>query len=438
MTTIEKLTILTDAAKYDVACTSSGIDRGGKKGKLGSAVKMGICHSFASDGRCISLLKVLMTNACIYDCQYCINRRSNDTPRATFTPRELADLTIGFYRRNYIEGLFLSSAVVKNPDYTCELLIQTLRLLREEYGFRGYIHAKAIPGADNRLLTLLGMLADRMSVNIELPSERSLKLLAPDKSKRSILQPMGLIAGKIQETRYDLIRYRSTPKFAPAGQSTQMIIGATPDTDWNILRLTEGLYRKYGLRRVFYSAYMPVSENALLPPKGTKPPLLREHRLYQADWLLRFYGFQASELLDEQHQSFNPLIDPKCNWAVNHMELFPVEVNRAPYDMLLRVPGIGVRSAQRIVAARRTGSLDYAGLKKIGVVLKRAQYFILCRGKRAEGLKITPDNVLRALISENCQQLLSDSLRETEQLSLFDQNKPSREEELRRCLSTPL
>ena len=378
---------------------------------------MGICHSFASDGRCISLLKVLMTNACIYDCQYCINRRSNDTPRATFTPRELADLTIGFYRRNYIEGLFLSSAVVKNPDYTCELLIQTLRLLREEYGFRGYIHAKAIPGADDRLLTLLGMLADRMSVNIELPSERSLKLLAPDKSKRSILQPMGLIAGKIQETRYDLIRYRSTPKFAPAGQSTQMIIGATPDTDWNILRLTEGLYRKYGLRRVFYSAYMPVSENALLPPKGTKPPLLREHRLYQADWLLRFYGFTADELLDGQHPNFHPLVDPKCGWAVNHMEQFPVEINTAPYEMLLRVPGIGVRSAQRIRAARRCRSLDFDGLKKIGVVLKRAQYFITCSGKMREGLRFTPESVLRALISEEKQKLAAQDV--PEQLSFF-------------------
>ena len=358
-----------------------------------------------------------MTNACIYVCQYCVNRRSNDTPRATFTPRELADLTIGFYRRNYIEGLFLSSAVIKNPDYTCELLIQTLRLLREEYGFRGYIHVKAIPGADDRLLTLLGMLADRMSVNIELPSERSLKLLAPDKSKRSILQPMGLIAGKIQETRYDLIRYRSTPKFAPAGQSTQMIIGATPDTDWNILRLTEGLYRKYGLRRVFYSAYMPVSENALLPPKGTKPPLLREHRLYQADWLLRFYGFTADELLDSQHPNFHPLVDPKCGWAVNHMEQFPVEINTAPYEMLLRVPGIGVRSAQRIRAARRCRSLDFDGLKKIGVVLKRAQYFITCSGKMREGLRFTPESVLRALISEEKQKLAAQDV--PEQLSFF-------------------
>lgn len=417
MTTIEKLAILTDAAKYDVACTSSGVDRGGKAGNLGSAVKMGICHSFASDGRCISLLKVLMTNACIYDCKYCVNRRSNDTPRTAFTPRELADLTIGFYRRNYIEGLFLSSAVIKSPDHTCELLIETLRLLREEYGFRGYIHVKAIPGADGTLLARLGLLADRMSVNIELPSERSLKLLAPDKSKQSILQPMGLIANKIQETRHDLVQYHSAPKFAPAGQSTQMIIGATPDTDRDILLLTEGLYKKYCLRRVFYSAYLPVSDNALLPPMGTKPPLLREHRLYQADWLLRFYGFTAGELLDDQHQDFHPLVDPKCGWAVNHMEQFPIEINTAPYEMLLRVPGIGVRSAQRIRAARRCRSLDFDGLKKIGVVLKRAQFFITCSGKMRAGLRFTPDSVLRCLISEEKQKLAEQDV--PEQLSFF-------------------
>lgn len=438
MDLFDKLKILSDAAKYDAACTSSGVDRGAKGDGIGSAVSAGICHSFASDGRCISLLKVLLTNKCIYDCKYCVNRRSNEVARAQFEPRELAELMIQFYRRNYVEGLFISSGVVRSPDYTCEQMIEVVRLLREEYKFYGYIHAKAIPGADNKLLERLALLADRMSVNIELPSQNSLALLAPDKSKHSILKPMGFLRDGIKQNKTDLVRYRHAPKFAPAGQSTQMIVGATPDTDLQILRLAESLYKGYGLKRVFYSAYMPVSNNPLLPALGTRPPLLREHRLYQADWLLRFYGFQASELLDEQHQSFNPLIDPKCNWAVNHMELFPIEVNRAPYDMLLRVPGIGVRSAQRIVAARRTGSLDYVGLKKIGVVLKRAQYFILCRGKRAEGLKITPDNVLRALISENCQQLLSDSLRETEQLSLFDQNKPSREEELRRCLSTPL
>lgn len=355
---MEKLTILTDAAKYDVACTSSGLDRSGKKGQLGSAVACGICHTFAADGRCVSLLKVLQSNACAYDCQYCVNRCSNETKRATFTPRELAELTIRFYRRNYIEGLFLSSAVTGTPDSTCERMIETLRLLREEYQFGGYIHAKAIPGADPRLITRLGHLCDRMSVNIELPSHQSLQLLAPDKSKESILRPMGQITGQIAENKTDLVRYRHAPRFAPAGQSTQMIVGATPDTDYQILNLTAGLYKKYQLKRVFFSAYLPVVAGRNLPALDTKPPLLREHRLYQADWLLRFYGFDAGELLDEAHPNFNPLMDPKCNWAINHMEQFPVEVNRAPYEMLLRVPGIGVKSAQRIARARRATTLD--------------------------------------------------------------------------------
>lgn len=418
MDLMEKLTILSDAAKYDVACTSSGVDRAGQKGKLGSAVAAGICHSFAADGRCISLLKVLMTNSCIYNCKYCINRITNDVPRATFSPRELAELTIAFYRRNYIEGLFLSSGVLKNPDYTCERMIECLELLRTQYGFNGYIHVKAIPGADPALLSRLGLLADRMSINIELPSENSLKLLAPDKSKHSIFQPMGLIRNKIDENSFEMVRYRHAPKFAPAGQSTQMIVGATPDTDYQILKLSESLYQKYRLKRVFYSAYMPVSNDALLPSAETKPPLLREHRLYQADWLLRFYGFQASELLDERHPDFNPLVDPKCSWALSHMEYFPVEINRADYDTLLRVPGIGVKCAKRIMTARRTGSLDFTGLKRIGVVLKRAQYFITCSGKMIEGLRITQDGVLRSLISEQSQKLLPQE--ECEQLSLFD------------------
>ncbi|WP_312643652.1 putative DNA modification/repair radical SAM protein [Hydrogenoanaerobacterium sp.] len=417
MEIFDKLTILSDAAKYDVACTSSGADRSGGKGGIGNAVSAGICHSFSADGRCISLLKVLLSNCCIYDCKYCINRVSNDTRRAVFTPRELADLTIHFYRRNYIEGLFLSSGVIKSPNYTCEQLIETLALLRNEYNFRGYIHVKAIPGADDVLIQRLGLLADRMSVNIELPSQDSLKLLAPDKSKISILRPMSVIQHKIKENCTDLVRYRHAPKFSPAGQSTQMIIGATPDSDFKILNLTQNLYRKFGLKRVFFSAYTPVQSHSLLPSLDTKPPLLREHRLYQADWLLRFYGFDAAELLDEQHQNFNPYLDPKCNWALNHMELFPVEINTATYDTLLRVPGIGVKSAQRIVAARRTGSIDYAGLKKIGVVVKRAQYFITCRGKLAEGLKITPEGAMRALISERCAAMLPQY--QPEQLSLF-------------------
>jgi putative DNA modification/repair radical SAM protein len=416
---IDKLTILTDSAKYDVACTSSGVDRKhGKGGSMGNAVSMGICHSFSADGRCISLLKVLMTNACIFDCAYCVNRKSNDTRRAAFTPKELADLTMNFYRRNYIEGLFLSSGIMRSPDYTTEQMIEALELLRGEYRFGGYIHVKAIPGADSALLSRLGMLADRMSVNIELPSQESLKLLAPDKSKESILKPMGLIKEKIRENTTDIVKYNHAPKFVPAGQSTQLIVGATPDSDHKILTLSEGLYRKYGLRRVFYSAYMPVMEHSLLPSTEVKPPLLREHRLYQADWLLRFYGFQAKELLDERNPNFNPLIDPKCNWAVHHMDQFPIEINRAPYEMLLRVPGIGVRSAQRILAARRTGALDFASLKKLGVVLKRAQYFITCKGKALEGLRVSESTVLRALISDKGIRMLEQPY---EQLSFFEE-----------------
>jgi len=421
----EKLKILTDAAKYDVACTSSGVDKKAAPGGIGSAAACGICHSFSADGRCISLLKVLMTNICVYDCKYCVNRRSNDTPRTSFTPRELAELTINFYRRNYIEGLFLSSGVLKNPDYTCEQIIEALRILRGEYRFSGYIHAKAIPGADSMLIAQLGMLADRMSVNIELPSQSSLQLLAPDKSKHSILAPMGYIQNRIQENSRDIVKYRHSPKFVPAGQSTQMIIGATPDTDFQILNLTEGLYRKYKLKRVFFSAYMPVAENSLLPSLDTKPPLLREHRLYQADWLLRFYGFAANELLDQEHQSFNPYVDPKCNWALNHMDFFPVDVNRAPYDHLLRVPGIGVTSAMRIVAARRTTALQFDGLKKLGVVLKRAQYFITCSGKTAEGKKNTQTAMLRSLLSEKTLDLYHSHFSlPAQQLSLFDQPSP--------------
>ncbi|MEG1778272.1 MAG: putative DNA modification/repair radical SAM protein, partial [Angelakisella sp.] len=353
----DKLTILSDAAKYDVACTSSGVERGGKAGAIGSSTQAGICHSFAADGRCISLLKVLMTNYCVYDCKYCLNRSSNEVKRTAFTPRELADLTIAFYRRNYIEGLFLSSGVLKNPDYTCERMIETLTILRNEYSFRGYIHAKAIPGASDDLIARLGQLADRMSVNIELPSQESLSLLAPQKSKTDILRPMGFIRRGILQNKGEIVKYRHAPLFAPGGQSTQMIVGATPDSDFKILNLTQGLYKKYGLKRVFFSAYTPVQSDKLLPALDVKPPLLREHRLYQADWLLRFYGFDASELLDEAHQNFNPLLDPKANWAINHMELFPVEINTAPKEMLVRVPGVGVQSMHAIMTARRHGTL---------------------------------------------------------------------------------
>ena len=418
---LKKLEVLTDAAKYDVACTSSGVDRPGRPGALGNAVKAGICHSFAADGRCISLLKVLLSNDCAYDCAYCVNRRSCDGPRATFTPEELCRLTVEFYRRNYIEGLFLSSAVVKNPDYTSELMLTTLKKLREEERFWGYVHVKAIPGADPRLTHALGLYADRMSVNIELPSQKSLALLAPQKSKEKILTPMGLIRDGIRENAADLARYRAAPKFVPAGQSTQMIIGATPETDRQILALTEGLYRKYQLKRVFFSAYMPVVSDRNLPARDTPPPLLREHRLYQADWLLRFYGFSAGEILDDQHPDFNPLLDPKCNWALNHMEHFPVEVNRAPYEMLLRVPGIGVKSAKRIRAARRYAALDFDALKKLGVVLKRARYFILCSGKSISPLPTDNPAVIAGAVSD--RGFSQRELAPPEQLSLFAPTK---------------
>ena len=416
MELMDKLEILADAAKYDAACTSSGLDRAGRPGTIGSTTLAGCCHSFSADGRCISLLKVLMTNVCAYDCQYCVNRRSNDLPRAAFTPRELCELTMGFYRRNYIEGLFLSSAVLVNPDYTTERMIEALRLLREEYRFGGYIHAKAIPGADPRLTYRLGLLADRMSVNIELPSAGSLALLAPDKRKENILTPMGQIRDGISLASRERKLCRHAPRFAPAGQSTQMIVGATPESDRQILTLTQGLYDKYHLKRVFYSAYMPVSNSPLLPaPQNFQPPLLREHRLYQADWLLRFYHFRAEELLDEAAPNLDPRLDPKCTWALRHLEFFPVEVNRADYEALLRVPGVGVRSARRILAARRVGPLTFEGLKRLGVVLKRAQYFLTCSGKPLTGLRVREDGLLRHLAA-------LDAPREPvmEQLSLFD------------------
>ena len=418
MDVMDKLTILADAAKYDAACTSSGLDRAGGKGRMGSATLAGCCHSFSADGRCVTLLKVLMSNACVYDCQYCVNRRSSGVPRATFTPRELAELTIQFYRRNYIEGLFLSSAVVGSPDDTTERMIQVLRLLREEYGFWGYIHAKAIPGADPLLTRRLGLLADRLSVNIELPSQRSLALLAPEKDRAGILAPMAQIRDVIAQSKGELARFRHAPRFAPAGQSTQMIIGATPETDRHILTLSQALYDRYRLKRVFYSAYIPVSDSRLLPaPQGFRPPLLREHRLYQADWLLRFYHFRAEELLDEDSPNFDERVDPKCSWALRHMERFPVEVSRADYETLLRVPGIGVRSARRILTARRSAPLSFDILKRLGVVLKRAQYFITCDGKLLPGLRVREDQVLGHLAALERPALLEGT---PVQLSLFD------------------
>lgn len=419
MNLLDKLTILTDAAKYDASCTSSGVIRGSRPGMIGntSSSIAGCCHSFSADGRCISLLKVLMTNYCVYDCKYCINRRSNDTRRTAFTPRELAELTVQFYRRNYIEGLFLSSGVLRDPDYTTLRMIETLRLLRREFAFNGYIHAKAIPGTSPELVQQLGYLADRLSVNIELPSQKGLAALAPDKSKAAILVPMRLIEAQGRQNKEELVKYRHAPAFAPAGQSTQLIVGATEDSDRHILHLTESLYDRYRLKRVFYSAYVPVVENPLLPDLHTKPPLLREHRLYQADWLLRFYGFRADELLDDQHPNFDPMLDPKCYWAITHPEQFPVEIMTADLGRLLRVPGIGPTGARRILSARRTGLLHFDDLKKMGIVLKRAQFFILCGGRMREGLHFTADTLAFQLQAVERGNLPSSA---AQQLSLFD------------------
>ena len=419
MNLLDKLTILTDAAKYDASCTSSGVIRGSRPGMIGntSSSIAGCCHSFSADGRCISLLKVLMTNYCVYDCKYCINRRSNDTRRTAFTPRELAELTVQFYRRNYIEGLFLSSGVLRDPDYTTLRMIETLRLLRREFAFNGYIHAKAIPGTSPELVQQLGYLADRLSVNIELPSQKGLAALAPDKSKAAILAPMRLIEAQGRQNKEELVKYRHAPAFAPAGQSTQLIVGATEDSDRHILHLTESLYDRYRLKRVFYSAYVPVVENPLLPDLHTKPPLLREHRLYQADWLLRFYGFRADELLDDQHPNFDPMLDPKCYWAITHPEQFPVEIMTADLGRLLRVPGIGPTGARRILSARRTGLLHFDDLKKMGIVLKRAQFFILCGGRMREGLHFTADTLAFQLQAVERGSLPASA---AQQLSFFD------------------
>lgn len=393
MDTTTKLALLADAAKYDVACTSSGIDRDARMGALGNATAAGICHSFSADGRCITLLKVLFTNVCVFDCAYCASRCSNDVPRASFRPRELADLTMEFYRRNYIEGLFLSSGVLKSPDYTTERIIECLRILREEYGFRGYIHAKAVPGTSSDLLAALGLLADRISVNMELPSSESLALLCPNKTRDSIVAPMRQIREGIAEDRDTraLMRRdacymaqrrpaRKTRAFAPAGQSTQMIIGATPETDFQILNLSSSLYKTMHMKRVFFSAYLSVNEDGRLP-QGNAVQLDREHRLYQADWLMRFYKFDAAELIDEGQPFLATDIDPKANWAINHLDRFPIEVNTAPYEELLRVPGIGVRGAKAIVGARRATALGEAELRKLGVAYKRARFFITCRGR---------------------------------------------------------
>ncbi len=460
---MNKLGILTDAAKYDVSCTSSGVDRsgsdrpwenmggglrqgralpdgrGGQAGRakaMGNCIAAGICHSFSSDGRCISLLKILMTNECIYDCKYCLNRRSNDVPRATFTPEEICTLTIEFYRRNYIEGLFLSSGIINSPDFTMEQICRTVYLLRTKYRFNGYVHVKAIPGANAELIYRTGFLVDRMSVNLELPTAEGLRTLAPNKHRKNILTPMRQIQNGITENRNELALYRHAPRFVGGGQSTQMIIGATPENDYQILNVAESLYRKFALKRVFYSAYVQVNQDKSLPVLPGGPPLLREHRLYQADWLLRFYGFEAQELLDEKRPFFNVMLDPKEDWAVRHLEEFPIEINRAPYEKLLRIPGVGVKSARRIVAARKSCNLTFADLKKLGVVLKRALYFVTCNGRMMYPTKLEEDYIVRNLTSEQERIRFGSDGMSYRQMSLFDDGvfqRPVTSEEARQA-----
>ena len=420
----EKLRILTDAAKYDVACTSSGVERKGNGKGMGNAAECGICHSFAADGRCISLLKILFTNECIFDCKYCINRKSNDVPRASFTPDEVCTLTMEFYRRNYIEGLFLSSGILKSPGYTMELIYQTVKKLREEHYFNGYIHVKAIPGASSEIIEKTGFLVDRMSINLELPTAEGLRTLAPHKTRKTILTPMKQIKTGIEVSKNELAIYRHAPQFVPAGQSTQMIVGATPENDYQLITVAEALYAKYSLKRVFYSAFVAVNKDKMLPDNPDGPMLLREHRLYQADWLLRFYGFSAGELLTEERPNFNVLLDPKADWAVRHLEHFPVEVNRADYQTLLRVPGIGVRSAKRIIQARRTMQLGFDELKRLGVVLKRAVYFITCKGKMMYPIKIQEESITSHLVYDDRRKLLElQQGNEFRQMSLFEDYK---------------
>ncbi len=471
MTIQRKLEILSDAAKYDVACTSSGVNRKGKDSSIGNSLASGICHSFSADGRCISLLKILFTNECIFDCKYCFNRSSNDVVRASFTPEEICELTIEFYRRNYIEGLFLSSGIMVSPNHTMELIFQALRMLREDYNFNGYIHCKTIPGTDQALIEAIGWYADRMSINLELPTASSLKKLAPHKSRNNILKPMRQIqlrrdmnkdylgiydrsldskhtrTNKISASNTKLLLpskedsknidnsnqlthnttnsnksftkelsqamaststlspYWKPPsassRYVPAGQSTQMIIGATEESDLHIMSVSEALYDNFDLKRVFYSAFMNVNQDNLLPSTENGPPLLREHRLYQADWLLRFYGFKTRELLSESKPNFNIFLDPKCDWALRHLEQFPIEVNKADYFTLLRVPGIGVNSARRIIMAQKNSALDFKDLKKMGIVLKRAVYFITCKGKMLYPVKLNEDFITRELIADN-------------------------------------
>ena len=430
MDIFEKLKILSDSAKYDASCSSSGSNRRNSSSGIGNGNISGICHSWGADGRCISLLKILFTNACIYDCKYCINRCSNNVKRATFTPREVADLTINFYRRNYIEGLFLSSAVIKSPDYTMELLINTISILRNEYNFNGYIHCKTIPGCSKELIDKLGSMVDRMSINIELPSNNSLKLLAPQKEKTGILTPMSYVSNKMKLNKLE----KRKENFVPAGQTTQLIIGATPESDLKILKLSENLYKKLSLKRVYYSAYISVNNDKNLPTLES-PPLLRENRLYQADWLLRFYGFKADELLSETHPNFNNVLDPKCEWALRNLDKFPIEINKANYFTLIRVPGIGVVSAKKIIKARRNFELNFDSLKKLGIVLKRAKYFITCKGKYYDKVYKFNESFIETNLVYQERNTLNKS--DFEQLSLFDKLQPTKEDKIK-CLTGSL
>ncbi|MCI6413366.1 MAG: putative DNA modification/repair radical SAM protein [Butyricimonas virosa] len=403
---LDKLKILAESAKYDVSCASSGTSRSHKKGQIGSAEGWGICHSFAEDGRCISLLKIMLTNNCIYDCAYCINRRSNDLPRATLSVTELVNLTIEFYRRNYIEGLFLSSGVVRNPDYTMERLVKVVKDLRQVYRFNGYIHLKSIPGASQELVNEAGLYSDRMSVNIEIPNEQSLQLLAPEKDFQSVFTPMRYIQQGMLQSAEERKKYRHAPRFVPAGQSTQMIVGATSDSDKDILRLTSALYKRPSMKRVYYSGFVPVNGYDNRLPALKQPPLVRENRLYQADWLLRFYNFKVDEIVDDSYPDLDLEIDPKLAWALRHPEAFPVDINRADYEMLLRVPGLGVKSAKMILTARRYSRLGTSYLKQIGVVLKKAQYFITCNELPTRTInEIKPENVRRILTQRKATRI---------------------------------
>ncbi len=417
-----KLSVLADAAKYDVSCASSGSNRKNTTKGIGNGVACGICHSFTEDGRCVSLFKILMTNHCIYDCAYCINRRSNDRQRATLTVEEIVDLTIGFYRRNYIEGLFLSSGVIKSPDYTMERMVQVAKKLRLEENYNGYIHLKAIPGASQELIHEAGLWADRLSVNIEIPTELHLKRLAPEKDYKGILQPMNQIKNEILISKEEQKKYRKAPHFAPAGQSTQLIIGATPETDRQIILLSSGLYKTQNLKRVYFSGYLPVNQYDQRLPALNRPPLVRENRLYQSDWLIRFYKYKAEEILSEDQPFLDLDVDPKLGFALRNMQQFPVDINRADYEMILRVPGIGVQSAQKIILARRHRKLNSLHLQKIGIVMKRAKYFITCNELPASTTDWVPERLRHKLIAESVSK--NKKLLDT-QLSFFTDYKPA-------------